>query len=232
MFIGAGQTGELAVQRLVKKGSPAPILTNRTRDKAEVLAEKYNGIVVDFADRVNHYPEADIIVIATAAQCILITKNTVEKVMQQRNGRKQIYIDLSVPRNIEESVNEVENAHLYGVDDLQQIVNSTNDKRKLAVKDAELIICELAQEYTDWLSTLNLSSTIQKILENFNSVNAAECQGFVKINAVTDAQPVSQYGKHITNKYTRLLIKNLKTVTDNGKKTEYIEIINDLFDLN
>jgi glutamyl-tRNA reductase len=232
MFIGAGQTGELAVQRLVKNGSQKPILTNRTREKAETLAHKYNGITVEFSERVNYYPEADIVVIATAAQCILISKNTVEKVMEQRAGKKQIYIDLSVPRNIEESVNDIENVHLYGVDDLQQIVNSTTDKRKLAVKDAEKIIHELTLEYSDWLSTLNLSATIQRILENFNNVNESEYQGFVKVNSGIDSNPVSKYGKHITNKYTRLLIKNLKTVTDNGKKTEYIEIINDLFDLN
>ncbi len=232
MFIGAGQTGELAVQRLVKKGSPKPILTNRTREKAEVLARKYEGVVVEFPERVNFYHQADIIVIATAAKCILINKNTIEKVMEQRLGKKQIYIDLSVPRNIEESVNDIENVHLYGVDDLQQIVNSTTEKRKFAVKDAEKIIHEITLEYSDWLSTLNLSATIQRILENFNNVNESEYQGFVKVNSGIDSNPVSKYGKHITNKYTRLLIKNLKTVTDNGKKTEYIEMINELFDLN
>lgn len=231
MFIGAGETGELAVQSLVKKGGKAPVVSNRTYSKARTLAQKYMGKPVKYEDKEKFYADADIIIIATGARKPVITKKEAEESLKKRNYKKQVFIDLSVPRNISSEVADIKSAKLFSVDDLQAVVDSTNEKRQRAASDAKAIIAKVANDYNNWVSNKKLSPTIQKIIKNFKTVNQKELDGFQKINSQCECMEVSKYGEHIANKYTRLLIKNLKNVTDNGKRTEYIKMLNELFEL-
>ncbi len=232
MFIGTGETGELAIHNLIKKGGKRPIITNRTREKAELLAQKYSAKLVDYDKKEDYYKDADIIFIATGASAPVITKKIAEQSMKMRDYKKQIYIDLSVPRNIEISVSEISGIHLYSVDDLQNVVNETGLKRREAAVKAKKIIQDTADEYENWLSSQKLSPTIQKIITHFDNINNNELNGFKKTHANCDCSEVSLYANHITNKYKRLFIRNLKNITDNGKKTEYMQMLDKLFELN
>ena len=96
---------------------------------------------------------------------------------------------------------------------------------------AESIINEVKDDFEQWLNQRNLLPVILEIKESFEKVNQAELEGFLKINGVKDDKLISLYGKHITEKFARLLIKNIKTHTGNGKNTEYIELMKKLFDI-
>jgi len=232
LLIGAGETGTLTLKTLIKKGCENITITNRTQEKADKLAQKYRVQSIDINLLKNQLDHSDIIVIATGAQEPLITESIAQQSITNREGKKQLYIDLSVPRNVAREVSLVDNVTVFDVDDLQEVVDANQEKRKNLIKQMDSIMEEHLQDYSDWLATRNLGSLISAIKTNFSSVNQSELQGFKRINKANDVELIDNYGTHITEKYTRLLIKNLKEVTNNGRKMEYVKVLNDLFNLN
>jgi glutamyl-tRNA reductase len=230
LLIGAGQTGELAIQNFSKRGCKSLYITNRTHSKAVEIAKKYDGNAFEIGNLEQYLPKCDVIIVATSSKLHLITKEMVQKSSLHRKDR-QMYIDLSVPRNISEDVNEIDNTTLYAIDDLQNIVSATSEKRKEAVSDALEIIDFVKQEYIEWLNSMDLTPVILKIKNNFHDINNKELEGFIKIKSIKDSEFVSDYGKHITDKYARLFIRNLRSVSQNGKKKEFVELVNELFEL-
>jgi glutamyl-tRNA reductase len=232
LLVGAGETGTLTLKSLIKKGCENIIITKRTEERAVDLANKYNVNSKPYEELKLQIQASDIIIVSTASQDVIINQEMVSSVMQKRGERKQLYIDLSVPRNVGPEVANVENVTVFDVDDLKEVVNLHQENRKLLVDDVEVIINEYIEEYTNWLSSKNLCSVISLIKTNFGSINKNELEGFKRINKAGENQLLDDYSTHITDKYTRLLIKNLKEVTNNGKKLEYVKVLNELFELN
>ncbi|RLD77957.1 MAG: glutamyl-tRNA reductase [Bacteroidetes bacterium] len=232
LIIGAGQTGQLVLTGLSKHNIKSLYIANRTVSKAEELAIRYNGKAIELESIEQYLAKSDIIIVATDSKNHLITKEMVLKTCQENNSiQKQLYIDLSVPRNIEKFVNELSNKQLYAVDDLTEIVNSTTLKRQNAVSEAIKIINEVSTDYMEWLVVRGLSPIFSKIKKNFQQVHEKELQGFKKVNILGDHKVLEDYGKHISEKYSRLFIKNLREIVKDGEKKEYIEAINELFEM-
>lgn len=232
LLVGAGETGELTLKSLLKKGCKNIVIANRTHKKAIDLANQYNVNAIPFEELEKQLVYSDIIIVSTGSQKPLITGDIVEDVIKSRQEKKQLYIDLSVPRNVSPDVSEIENTVVYDVDALQEVVVANQEKRKALIREIDQIISGYIDEYSDWLSVRNLSSVISTIKSNFLSVNEAELVGFKNVNKSNESELVEHYGTHITEKYTRLLIKNLKEVTDNGRNMEYVSVFNSLFELN
>lgn len=230
LVVGTGDTGSLTLQNMVKKGIGKTAVINRTKKSAQAVAEKYNSEVYSFISMQNQLHQHDIIIVATGAPHHLITANMVKKA-QKKAERKQIYVDLSVPRNIEEKVADIPNVKLFAVDDLQKVVETNTEKRKEAAAKAEIIINQLAEEFNEWVVSRSLRPAIQTISSNLEEVYRQELESFKHIESKEIKKAVDSYTKHITQRYTRLLIKNLKEITDNGRNTDSLNIINELFKL-
>jgi glutamyl-tRNA reductase len=229
LFIGAGETGELAVNAFIKKGAKQLYITNRTKDKAEELARKYHAEAVEFKNYKSYLPKADLVVVATGAGCYLIDKEDIALSQKQRGGKYQILADLSVPRNINESVKEVENIELLDIESLQKVVDHTIDNRRKAVIQAHSIIDRHVHDYMEWASCLLLNPTIKKIKDHFETINRNEFKLFFTDLSVTDNEAADLFVKKAAEKYVRNLVKNIKHITENGKRADYIHIVNQLF---
>lgn len=230
LLVGAGETGTLAITNFAKRNCKNISITNRTFEKAEKLAQRCKGRAFEIENLSNELLNADILIVATGSKKHLVTKPMAE-LLTDENPKKRLYIDLSVPRNIDAEIANLKNIELVSVDDLQEIVKNTSSKRQQSVKDAEEIISSVIQEFVDWLHSLDLKPTILKIKDNFENLNASELEGFLKINSVKDSKEVSEYAQHITQKYFRLLVRNLKTVSENGKNKDVVKLVNKLFEL-
>ena len=231
LLVGAGQTGELTLQNLIKKGCSKFTIINRTFEKACELADRHKGLAKDFSELENELITNDIVIASTASKKALITKEMIEKVMSRRQNKPMFFVDLSVPHNIATNVSELENVFVFDVDDLNAIVDETFGKRQGEIEKAEKIIAAIVNEFTDWQYARNLTPTFQSISDNFQEINKTELEGFMKRRLNNDGEDASLYADHITNKFIRLMIKNVKSITDNGRKKEYIELVNDLFNL-
>jgi len=229
LLVGTGETGNLALQNIYKKGVKQIGVTNRTFEKAEKTALKYNGQALPFETLDKYLHGFDIVMIATSAISPIITVDMVKHCQLVRPNHKQVYIDLSVPRNIESAVSELENIELLGVDDLQEIVRQTTEKKKESAAKARVILDEIVSDFSEWLASRSLRPTISTITSNLQSINHEELAAYRKVNTPEMQEIVDGYAQHLTQRYTRLLIKNLKDLTDNGKNVDSLKIINDLF---
>lgn len=231
LLIGAGQTGELTMQNMVKKGCTKFTVVNRTFEKAAELAARYNGGARTLEELDDLLLNHDIVIASTASKKALITKEKMMQIMPLRHYKPMFFIDLSVPANVEATVGEIDNTFVYNVDDLTAVVDETFEKRKGEIDKAEEIIESFVAEFADWQHTRELTATFQSISENFQKINQQELEGFMKKQVKNNGEDAEMYAEHITNKFIRLMIRNVKSVTDNGRKKEYIDLVNDLFNI-
>ncbi|NQU52476.1 MAG: glutamyl-tRNA reductase [Bacteroidetes bacterium] len=231
LLIGAGETGSLVLQSLAKKGVHKVYVTNRTEQKAENLAQRFNCTSFPFERMESHLLIFDILIVATGSTVPLITENMVEQSILKRNKKEQIYIDISVPRNIEEKVEELEGVKLFTIDNLQAVVNTNMEKRKGSVSGANKIIEEIVAEFSEWLASRSLRPAIKAITYNMSKISKEEMSGYNKVNSEEMQMAINQFSKHLSQKYTRLFIKNLKEMTANGRNTESLEIVSELFSI-
>jgi len=231
LLIGAGQTGKLSMLSLIEKGCKNLYITNRTYERAEAAAKEFKTTAISFNSIKEHLVSCDIVMVATGSVTPLINEAMINEIMPERNFRPMILLDLSVPRNVEKAVGNIEQITLFDVDDTETVIRETFEMRKAEIVKAEEIITNLANKYIKWLASLSISPTIRQIQENFRRVHDLEFKNYLKFRNGIDRKSMEDYGTHISDKFSRLLIKNLKKITDNGKKVEHLEILNELFEL-
>ena len=229
LLVGAGQTSELTLLNLIKKDCSKFTIINRTFEKAVELADKYSAKAEEFDKLEELLLTNDIVISSTASKKALFTESIVKNAMDKRNGNPLFFIDLSVPRNVAHEVGEIENVYVYDIDALNEVIVDNVEKRQEKIIHAEEIIQAGVNEFNEWLYTRNLSPAIQKISNRFKKINKAEFEGFKK-NRKSDYETVSEYGDIITNKLIQLMVKNVISITDNGRKLEYVNLVNKLFE--
>ena len=231
LLVGAGETGELVVQSLVARGCKSVFITNRTASKAQILAEKYCAAFVDFASFKDRLALCDIVVTSTASKTQLIELQDVKLAAKKRKDRPIFLIDLSVPRDIDEKARDIENVFLYNIDDLEQVVAHNYERRKSEIEKAVQITGNITSDFLAWLSNLKLVPTISSLQHKINSIAELELKNLS--NKMTDQEhsKVSKFAYFLNKKYLSLIIKNLKILSNNGRKLEYVQLVNDLFEL-
>src|SRR5260370_42397208 len=117
MLIGAGKMSELAARPLSRSGVAQVLVTNRTRSRAEDLAEMVRGKVVEYSDMLSTLPEVDIVITSSGASGYVLTRANMQKIIGARKNRPMFVIDIAVPRNVESEVNKIDNVFLYDIDD-------------------------------------------------------------------------------------------------------------------
>lgn len=143
-------------------------LINRTKDKAEKLARKLNVIVKNYADLQLEIQKADVLVVATGAQ-----NPTVDKTIL--NLKKPILIlDLSIPKNVNENVQDIPGVRLIHMDHLSQMTDETLENRKLHIPAAEQIIEEIQNEFHAWTKQRKFAPTIQALKAKLNHIKESE----------------------------------------------------------
>jgi len=137
MVIGAGDTSEKTARALLSRGARSIIVTNRSHDKAVLLASELGGRAIHFEDWAKEFASIDVVISSTAAPHYILDRVKLEPLMKLRRNRPLLLIDIAVPRDIEPEVNFMENVFLYNIDDLQAIADDYLKQRK-----AEAVRCE------------------------------------------------------------------------------------------
>jgi len=185
MMIGAGEMCELAARHLVNHQTAGLLVANRTLERALQLAKQFNGRAVPFNDFPDYLPQADIVLASTGASGYLLTRGQVEKVIRQRKNRPMFFIDIAVPRNIEPEVNQVDNAYLYDIDDLQKVIDANLKERRKAAEKAETIIDQEVGRYQRWLNDLELTPTIRELQQHLEDIRRRELEKtFAQLNGL------------------------------------------------
>ncbi len=231
LLIGAGQTGELVLQSLAHRGSSHLHVTNRTASRASDLAERYGAEALPFDRLGEHLQHADIVITSTASRTPLVDAGLMRKVMQERHGRPIFLIDLSVPRDVDETVRAIEGVFAYDIDDLQMVVAHNSERRKQEIAKAEQAIQSYTRDFFAWLATLELSPTIARLKEKLQGVARGELEGLKSRMSEDSYRRVQEFAEFLQGKYLGLIVKNLKSLSRDGQQLETIELVNQLFEL-
>lgn len=125
LLVGAGETIELVARHLREHKVQKMIIANRTRERAQILADEVGAEVIALSDIDERLREADIIISSTASPLPIIGKGMVERALKSRRNQPMLLVDIAVPRDVEPEVGKLANAYLYSVDDLQSIIRTT-----------------------------------------------------------------------------------------------------------
>lgn len=156
LIVGAGFVGEQLVLCFKKNGLKSIFVTNRTFEKAQMLAENFGALVLTFENYRDKLSEVDIVITSTGAPHCIINKDDIARLMPKRHQRPLFLIDLAVPRDVEADVNKVDNVYLYDIDDLQKIVDENIALRKNELENCEQIIVSARQRFVGWLVNENI----------------------------------------------------------------------------
>jgi glutamyl-tRNA reductase len=226
LLLGAGETGELVVKNLYKRGCRNITIANRTFSKAEELAHRYNGQPLTIQELSAALKKCDILIASTSVEHII--KSSMGESFSV--GHKIMMIDLGVPRNIEPSLGELSNVKLFNIDDLQKVVLHNEEKKKSFFETANKIILIKAGEFDDWLVSRKLSPAIQNMISSVREVNMGAVESYGASLSGEEKDLLRAYSRHLSDKMVNRLVKNLKITTANGRKDEIIKAIHQLFE--
>jgi len=174
MVVGAGKMAEAAARHLRRCGASNILVTNRTRERAVEMARQFDGEVVEYDRFTAALPNVDIVITSSGATHYILNREQVKKALDARKNRPVFLIDIAVPRNIDPQVNDLENAFVYDIDDLQRTVDANVENRQKIADEAELIIQEEVERMVARLKAREVAPTIVSLQEQLESLRAAE----------------------------------------------------------
>ena len=176
MIAGAGKMSELAARHLRRSGCSHVFVTNRTHERAVEMAKLFQGTPVEYSRFTAMLPEVDILIASSGAPTYILHKDEMQRVISARRNKPMFLIDIAVPRNIEPSVNEIDNIFLYDIDDLQEVVNANLRERAKEADHAEALVAEEVERMMARLKVAEVTPVIVGLQEQLEQIRAAEIE--------------------------------------------------------
>jgi len=176
MIVGAGKMSELAARHLRRSGASHVFVTNRTHERAVEMAALFQGTPVEYTRFVSMLPEVDIVITSSGAPHFVLHKEEMQRVIAARRNKPMFLIDIAVPRNVEPSVNEIDNIFLYDIDDLQEVVNANLRERMKEAEHAEALVSEEVDRMMARLKVAEVTPTIVSLQEQLEQIRAGEIE--------------------------------------------------------
>lgn len=232
LFIGAGEMIELCATHFAARTPKQLAIANRTTANAERLVKRFNAVPIRLDDLGEQLPLYDIVVSCTASPLPIIGLGMVERAIKARRHRPIFMVDLAVPRDIEPEVGELDDAFLYTVDDLAQVVTLGVEARQAAVLEAEAIIDGSVSSFLRWLEVRDAVPIIRALRDNAERARRHETERAIKLLA--KGRPIEeiidQLSHRLTNKLMHAPTRALNEV-DPTERAELQSAINRLYNL-
>jgi glutamyl-tRNA reductase len=230
LLVGAGETIELATRHLHSQGVGNIIIANRSVERAQTLADEFNGQAISLQHISEHLYRSDIVISSTASPLPIIGKGTVERALKQRKHQPIFMVDLAVPRDIEPEVNELDDIYLYSVDDLQSVIEENMENRQQAAQQAIEIIDVQVQHFLEWQRSLGSVDIIAQIRQNTQSISDDVLSKAKKqLAAGQSAEAALDFLAHtLTNKFLHQPSTKLRQASQENRE-DVINIAQDLF---
>lgn len=203
-ILGAGQMGELAIENLYGNGVGKVTVVNRTLEKAESLATKFNGQAKSMQELQCTLLEADILITSTGATQYVIDFELMQYVDRLRKGKPLFLVDIAVPRDIDPRVGDLPNVFLYDIDDLQDIVEANLAERQRAAAQIDNMIDVEVSQFKDWVTTLGVVPVISALRKK-----AARIQEETMASIENKMPDLTERERKILNKHTKSIVNQL-----------------------
>ena len=165
MVVAAGEMNSLVAKHLAEMGVAKILICNRTRERAEQLAQEImhraEVEIVDFSALATNLHRADVVSSCTGSLHQVIGYADVKAALKKRRYQQMLLVDLAVPRDIDPKVENLDGVYLYGVDDLQSVIDDNLAQRRQAAVEAELMVNQLATQLMTQQKVKQAGQTIQ-----------------------------------------------------------------------
>jgi glutamyl-tRNA reductase len=212
LLIGAGEMIELCATHFAAQGPARLTVANRTLERAQKLAHRFNGQAIELKDLARDLHQHDIVVSCTASSLPILGKGLVERALRARRRRPIFMVDLAVPRDIEQEAGELDDVFLYTVDDLGEIVSANLDTRRSAVVQAEAIIETQVGQFMDWMQLRDNVPLIRQLRDQAEELRRHELDRALRALARGDdpAAVLDALSQGLTNKLLHAPTQALK----------------------
>ncbi len=233
MLIGAGEMAELATRHLMNSGVREVFVTNRTYERAEELAREFGGRPIKFDNFMDELLHVDIIICSTGAPDYILVKEDIHRIMKQRKQKPMFIIDISVPRNIDPAINDLDNVYLYDIDDLQGVIEVNIQERNKEAQKAEAIVNSGVESFLKWQASLSAVPTIVALRDKAEEIRRTELE-----NALRRLGPLGEEQKKRIDYLTKAIVNKLihhPTIAlkyEEEDRDELIAIIRRIYGLN
>jgi glutamyl-tRNA reductase len=230
LLVGAGETIELAARHLHSQGVSKVIIANRSVERAQKLADEFQGEAISLQHISEHLHRSDIVIASTASPLPIIGKGTVERALKQRKHEPIFMVDLAVPRDVEPEVNDLDDVYLYSVDDLQSVIQENMENRLQAAEQARDIIDVQVTHFLDWQKSLGAVDIIAQIRQHTQEMsNEVLNKARRQLTAGQSAEEVLDFlANTLTNKFLHQPSTKLRQASQE-ERDDILNIAHDLF---
>src|ERR1022692_522478 len=230
MLIGAGKMAELAARHLRENGASSLLVANRNPERGAALAAKYHGEAVPFDRLLEQLSRADIVISSTGAPNFLVRKEDGKQILNRRRNQPMFFVDIAVPRDIDPELNKVDNAFVYDIDDLQEVIQSNLKERESEARLGEQIVEQEVEHFIERLRSLEVVPTIVSLQGRLEEIRRGEIERQRgKLGMLTPEQEaaIEHITRGIINKVANQPIAQLKA----GQGLGMVDAVRRLFNL-
>lgn len=234
LIVGAGEMAKLAAEALVKYNPRAIHFINRTCARAEEMACEIGGTAVHWHELLPALTHADVVIASTGAPHPVIFAEELQEILPLRQGRPLLIVDIAVPRDIDEAVDDLDGVILYDIDDLNHVLDENMAHRQASAIQVEKIIDEETNDFIEWMQSREVVPVIVELRQKLAEIAEAEVQ--LALNRLGDLDDneqkvIDKLAHRIVNKVLYEPTKRLKEQAIKGKGPYYAECVAQLFDL-
>ena len=229
LVIGIGKMNMLTMKYLEEEKLDTIYVSNRSHGKVIELESEFKNIVpIRYEDRYKVMNDVDIVISATASPHMIIKYDEMPEIQ-----RKIFMMDIALPRDIDPKINELENIEVYDIDNLKDIHDKNDKKRKELAKIGYEMISKKIIEFTEWLDSIKIDPTIESLNDKCLEIREDTLE-YIYRKTNLNNRDKKIIDKMLTSALKRLIrepIINLKQTKDKGKREEYIKLVEELFEL-
>ena len=227
MIVAAGEMNSLVAKHLAEMGVGKILICNRTRARAENLAQEIahnvDVEIIDFDQLADNLYRADVISSCTGSLHQVIYYKDVKAALKKRRYQQMLLVDLAVPRDIESKVETLDGVYLYGVDDLQSVIDENLAQRRQAAVEAEVMVNQLATELVTQQKIKGASSSIQAFRHHGDELRQEELM--LALTRLEKGEDPAQILKEFSNRLTQKLLHPTSIVLREAAKAENPECL-------
>jgi glutamyl-tRNA reductase len=218
-LVGAGKMSELAARHLVQQGAGAILVSNRTNERARLMADQFAGRVIPFEQLYEAASDADIVISSTGAPHPIFRPEHGQAFMQRRRNRPMFFIDIAVPRDVDPAMNKLEGIFVYDIDDLQAVAAAHMAERSREASDAETLIAGEVERFQQYQRTVNVAPVIvawQRQAEEIRQAELRRVQARLGSLSAEQIAAVEALTRGLVNKFLHPPMQALKQAAREG----------------
>jgi len=224
LVVGAGEMAELAVRHLSAAGAKTIRVANRSPEAAARLAFQVAGTAVPFQDLIHWLSESDIVITSTGSAEVIVSRAVAHSVIAKRRNRPIVFVDISVPRNVDPEISNIDNIFTYDIDDLGAVAEANLAERAREAADAERIVDHEVEAFCTRANAQDIGPIIADLQSRIEAICRAELERYLKKSGPRnerEARELAGMVTRIAGKISHPFIAQLKATHRDPARREH-----------